>query len=207
MQVFGLSGCFARLSKYSSIELEELSEKARLKYQVLDLLRKSGDVRLTSDHYGISRATIYRWKKQFNPKDPHSLEERSKRPHRFRMPQWSKELEDEVKGFRESFGWGKDKLAVLVRREGHQNSTRTVDRILRYLKRTGKLTEALHPKDTYLSRWDMPSPSVKWPKSFPKRLVLYLCLQIPESYIETRNRISNNASVASLKNMIDHLFP
>ena len=98
MQVFGLNGCFARLSKYSSIELEELSEKARLKYQVLDLWRKSGNVRLTIDHYEVSRATIYRWKKQFNPKDPYSLGERSKRPHRFRAPQWTKELEEAVKG-------------------------------------------------------------------------------------------------------------
>ena len=29
MRVFGLNGCIAHLSKYSSIELEELSEKAR----------------------------------------------------------------------------------------------------------------------------------------------------------------------------------
>ena len=36
MQVLGLNGCFARLSNYSSVEVGELSEKARFKYQVLD---------------------------------------------------------------------------------------------------------------------------------------------------------------------------
>ncbi len=46
MQVFGLNGCFARLAKYSSVELEELSEKARLKFQVLDLWRKSGKCKI-----------------------------------------------------------------------------------------------------------------------------------------------------------------
>ena len=72
MQVFGLSGCFARLAKYSNVELEELSEKARFKHQVLDLWRRSGDVQLTVSHYGVSRASCYRWRQQFNPKDPHS---------------------------------------------------------------------------------------------------------------------------------------
>jgi putative transposase len=141
MQVFGLNRCFRGLSKYNSIELEELSEKARLKFQVLDLLMRSGNVRLTSEHYRISRATVYRWKKKYNPKDPHSLEERSKCPHRFRGPQWTRELADAVKRFRESFGWGKDKLVVLVRREGYRTSASTVGRILAQLKSTGELEE------------------------------------------------------------------
>lgn len=141
MQVFGLNGCFARLSKYSSVELKELSGKALFKLQVLDLWRKSRNVGLTIQHYGISRATFYRWKNAFNPRDPHSLEEKSKRPHRFRAPQWARELEEAVKGFRESYGWGKDKLVVLLRRGGHQTSTSTVGRILRHLKDTGKLKE------------------------------------------------------------------
>jgi transposase len=145
MQVFGLNGCFGRLAKYSSIELEELSEKARFKYQVIDLHRKSGSVRLTLDHYGVSRATLYRWEKQFNPKDPHSLEERSKRPHRIRGPQWTKELEDAVKGFRESYGWGKDKLVALLRREGYKTSTSTVGRILGHLKRPGDDLDSVEP--------------------------------------------------------------
>jgi transposase InsO family protein len=141
VKVFGLDRCFRRLSKYNNIELNELSEKARLKFQVLDLLRKSGDVRLTVEHYRISRATLYRWKKEFNQRDPHSLEERSKRPHRFRRPQWERELQEAVKRFRESFGWGKDKLVVLLRREGYRTSTSTVGRILRHLKLTGELKE------------------------------------------------------------------
>ena len=142
MQNFGLYNCITRLSKYSSIELGELSEKARIKFQVLDLLRRSGSVSLTIGHYRISRATLYRWKSQFNGKDPYSLEERSKCPHQFRRPQWSKELKQAVKNFRKSYGWGKDKLAVLLRREGHEVSTSTVGRILAHLKRTGELKEA-----------------------------------------------------------------
>ena len=84
MQNFELNRCFKHLAKYSSIELEELSEKARLKFQVMDLLRRSGSVNLTVEHYRISRATLYRWKNQYNPKNPYTLEELSKRPHRYR---------------------------------------------------------------------------------------------------------------------------
>ena len=62
MQVFGLNGCFARLSKYSSGEVEELSEKARFKVQVLDLWRRTGNMGLVCEHYGVSRATVYRWR-------------------------------------------------------------------------------------------------------------------------------------------------
>jgi len=167
MQVFGLNGCFARLAKYSSVERNELSEKAQFKWQVLDLWRKSGSVRLTIDHYGISRATFYRWKSQFNPRDPTSLEEHSKRPYRFRKPQWSKELADAVKGFRETYGWGKDKLAVLLSREGYESSTSTVGRILKHLKRTGQLKEA--PRRQFRAR-RAPNPrryAVRKPKDYP----------------------------------------
>jgi hypothetical protein len=120
MQVFELNGCFACLSKFSSTELKELPAKALVKLQVLDLWRKSQSVQLTIQHYGISRVTFYRWKKAFNPRDPHSLEEQSKRPHRFRTPQWGRELEQAVKGLKESCVWGKDKLVVLLRRGGYQ---------------------------------------------------------------------------------------
>jgi len=124
------------------VEVGELSERALAKMQALDLWRRSGDVDLAMGHYRVSRASVYRWKKQFNPRDPRSLEERSRRPHRYRKRQWSGELQDAVRRFRESFGWGKDKLVVLLRREGYQTSTSTVGRILSHLKGTGQLREA-----------------------------------------------------------------
>ncbi len=166
MQVFGLNGCFARLSKYSRTEGKELSEKARFKLQVLDLWRKSGNVQLTIQHYGISRATFYRWKQQFNPRDPHSLEEQSKRPHRFRKPQWGKEVEEAVKGFRESYGWGKDKLVVLLRRGGYHTSTSTVGRILRKLKDSGKLKETPRRRFTAAKRRLPRRYAVRKPKGY-----------------------------------------
>ena len=134
MQVFGLNGCFARLSKYSSGEVEELSEKARFKVQVLDLWRRTGNMGLVCEHYGVSRATVYRWRSRFKPRAPHSLEDQSRRPHRVRRPQWSDELEVAVRALRREYGWGKDKLAVILKRSGYQSSASTVGRIIRSLK-------------------------------------------------------------------------
>jgi len=167
MQNFALNRCFSRIWKYSSIDLGELSEKAQFKYQVLELGRKSKDVGLTTGHYRISRATYYRWKRQYNPKDPYSLEECSKRPHRFRSPQWTKELEQAVKRFRESYGWGKDKLAVLVKREGYETSTSTVGRILGHLKRAGELKEAPRRRFKAQRASNPRRYAVRKPKDYP----------------------------------------
>ena len=142
MQVFGLNAGFARLAKYSNEESENLSTKARFKHQVLDLVRSSGgDIRLACEHYQVSRATVYRWRAQFKPRSLKSLEERSRRPHRVRHGEWSRELERTVKRLREQYGWGKDKLVVLVRREGLHTSASTVGRILTSLKRRRLLSE------------------------------------------------------------------
>ena len=43
MRVFGLPAGFARLAKYSRNHTEELSEKALFKWQVLELLRRTGE--------------------------------------------------------------------------------------------------------------------------------------------------------------------
>ena len=55
MRVFGLQAGFARLAKYSRNHTEELSEKALLKWQVLELLRRTRNVALVCEHYRISR--------------------------------------------------------------------------------------------------------------------------------------------------------
>ena len=58
----------ARLTKYSRVDSEALSEKAQFKWQELELPRRTRNVALVCEHYRISRATLYRWKAQFNPR-------------------------------------------------------------------------------------------------------------------------------------------
>ena len=44
----------------------------------------SDNVSLTCRHFGISRTTFLRWKGRFDPNDPRSLVEQSRRPHTLR---------------------------------------------------------------------------------------------------------------------------
>lgn len=143
MRVFALPAGFQRLAKLVDGKPLELSESALFKLQVLDLFRRCEDAQLTVAHYRISRATLYRWKRQFNPKDLASLENRSKRPHRVRSHQWTRELQEAVKELREDYGWGKEKLRVLLKRQGITTSASTVGRILTELKHSGRLREPI----------------------------------------------------------------
>jgi len=121
----------------------ELSREARVRLAWMDFYRESQNVALTCRHFGISRQTFYRWRRRYYPLDLSSLEARSHCPRRRRWPTWSFPLEEKVLTLRRQFPrWGKDKLAVLVRRAGMTVSTSMVGRILTQLKRRGRLVEA-----------------------------------------------------------------
>ena len=83
-------------AKYSRNHTEGLSKKALFKWQAL-----------------------YRWKAQFNPRRAGALEEQSRRPGRTRVPQYSTQLQRRVIELRKQYGWGKDKLVVLVAAFGY----------------------------------------------------------------------------------------
>jgi putative transposase len=109
----------------------------------MDFYRDTQNVALTCRRFGISRQTFYRWRKRYEPLDLTSLEERSHRPHQVRRPTWSFLFERKVLTLRLQFPrWGKDKLAVLLRRSGEQVSISMVGRILARLKDSGRLVES-----------------------------------------------------------------
>ncbi len=69
-----------------------------------------------------------------------TLEARSHRPHQVRRPTWTSALAEQVLALRKQYPrWGKDKLAVLLRRERHCVSISMVGRILMDLKQRGAL--------------------------------------------------------------------
>ena len=73
---------------------------------------------IPASHFGIRRQTFYRWQRRYHPCDLTTLEERSHRPRQRRQPTWSFPLEEKVLTLRLQFPrWGKDKLAVLLRRQ------------------------------------------------------------------------------------------
>jgi transposase InsO family protein len=139
MKVFSIAKGFYQLSKHAP---PELNQKEFDRLRALTIYRETGDVKLVCQTFGISRATLYRWVKRFDPRDLISLREQSRRPWKVRKPLWSRELVQAVKELREEYPrWGKDKLAVLVRDQGHEVSVSTVGRIVNHLKQRGELRE------------------------------------------------------------------
>ena len=120
----------------------ELSRAGRVRLAWMDFYRVTQNVALTCRHFGISRQTFYRWQRRYDPYDLTTLEARSHRPHRQRQPTWSFLLEEKVLPLRLQFPrWGKDKLAILLRRQQLPVSPSMVGRILTHLKRHGRLVE------------------------------------------------------------------
>src|SRR5208282_5174506 len=120
----------------------ELSREARVRLAWMDFYRRCQRVAHTCRHFGISRQTFYRWHRRYDPMDLTSLEGHSHRPRHCRRPTWSFPLEEKVLRLRWQFPrWGKDKLAVLLRRQQGLVSTSMVGRILTQLKRQGRLVE------------------------------------------------------------------
>ena len=139
MQVFGWPRSLLRAGGYGAVEL---SPEGRARLRALSLWRESGNAKWVCSTFGVSRATLYRWRKRFDPRDLPTLQERTRRPRRVRKPTWSPELVKAVLQLREQYPrWGKAKLAVLLRREGLVTSVSTVGRILADLKRRRLLVE------------------------------------------------------------------
>lgn len=139
MRVFGLEWQFDAVAKHLPLDL---SPKARDRLRALHLWKHTGDWALVAHTFQISRATLYRWRQAFDPTDPGSLRERSRRPHRLRPPQWPASVVRAVRRLREQYPrWGRAKLTVLLQREGLATSASTVGRILQDLRRRGHLHE------------------------------------------------------------------
>jgi len=115
----------------------ELSRRATVRLEMLDWHRShGGSVSRTARHFGYARPTVYRWLGRFDRHRLESLEDRSSRPARRRRPTWTLAELTAVRRLRERYPrWGKDKLAVLLRRDGIRLSVSMVGRILARLRR------------------------------------------------------------------------
>jgi putative transposase len=97
---------------------------------------------LTARHFGVGRPTVYRWLARFDRLRLEILENRSCAPRRRRHPAWTVAQLRAVHAIRERYPrWGKDKLVVLLRRDGLRLSSSMIGRILVRLRRAGDLHE------------------------------------------------------------------
>jgi len=129
-------------SRYLEGGAVELSREAQKRLAWFDYYQTHGrNAALTCRDFGISRQTFYRWKRRYDPHNLRTLEDGSHRPHRRRQPTWTAAQAERVRRLREQYPrWGKDKLAVLLRREGWPVSVSMVGRSLSHLRRRGVLS-------------------------------------------------------------------
>ncbi len=139
MQIKGIGMPRSRSLERGAVEL---SREARKRLAWFDYYDSHGrNVALTCRHFGISRQTFYRWQPRYDRQDLSTLQDRSHRPQHRRQPTWSWEQAERVRRLREQYPrWGKDKLAILLRREGWPVSVSMVGRILTSLRQRGVLT-------------------------------------------------------------------
>ena len=148
-----------------------LSQAGRHRLKVIRWHESRGsNVTRTADHFSHSRVTIQAWLRHYKAGGVAGLEDKSHRPHHCRQPTWSGELEQRVLRLREQYPrWGKDKLVVLLRREGVVVSTSMVGRVLKRLKETGQLVEPVTERRR--SRKDLPPRpyAIRKPKGYLAR--------------------------------------
>jgi transposase InsO family protein len=156
----------------------DLTRAARRRLTMLDWHRAHGaNVSRTARHFGYSRPTVYRWLARFDRSRLETLEDRSSAPRRRRRATWTIEQLRAVQAVRVSYPrWGKDKLVVLLRRQGLILSTSMVGRILVRLRRSGELREPARRRRMSVRqrRWQRPYAVRKpldWPITRPGDLV------------------------------------
>jgi transposase InsO family protein len=138
MQVFGLPRHVIRTGALASrIAAKSLSSEAAMRRELVCRWRQAMREGLTAAQaaqaVGASRASLFRWEKEPQPK--------SRRPHRLRRPAWPSALVQAVEELRaDNPMWGKRKLAWLLRREGLTVSISMIGRILRSLMDRGVVT-------------------------------------------------------------------
>ena len=154
-----ISGVIPGVSRLAGLQVEP-SKKARQRLKWFDYYR-------SRDNFDVSPQTFYRWKRRYNPRHLESLEDRSHRPRHLRQPTYSTELVEAVLKLREEYPrWGKDKLVVLLHREGFNCSASMVGRILRKLKERGVLREpVLNHISGRKRQWQRPY-AIRKPKEY-----------------------------------------
>jgi len=123
-----------------------LSDQARFRLRCVEHAQRAG-VAAAVTVFGVSRATVYRWRRRYDPRNLTTLEPRSRRPRRVRRATWTAAQEQAVRALRETWPrTGKAKLAHLLAGQGITLSVSMVGRILASLRRRRLLVEPLtHP--------------------------------------------------------------
>ena len=149
----------------------ELSQQGVVRYRTViawQSMREAGySGKQASQKLGVARSTVYRWQKRLRERNLRGLEDDSRRPKRLRTVSWQPELIETVLDLREMYPrWGKEKLCVLLEREGWHTSASTVGRILSYLRKRGLLYEPLKTAQIVKRRRKKRPYALRKPKNY-----------------------------------------
>ena len=112
-----------KIDKYDLLKSEDCSEES-----ILEVI-------------GVSRASLFRWKKQYKLFGLIGLENESRKPNNTRKSTWSKEIENRIYHLRIQYPvWGKAKIATIYKRQYNQKiSISMVGRIIKKLVKFDKV--------------------------------------------------------------------
>lgn len=140
MKVFGLQGGLYRLARLGWRQKIHDDPDVQLRLHALgqfrELHEKHGlSVRAAARIVGVPLSTLYEWRNRLRTRGLGGLRPRCTP----RKKQWEPELKWRLLELRRRYpGWGKRKLAVLLRREGFEVSESTVGRMLSAWLRRGR---------------------------------------------------------------------
>ena len=112
---YGVKG-FVRLARYAIRWTRMVQDKAKHKARVLKFWADHG-IKATLEAFGVKQRTLYHWKAQLKKGEGRleALNEKSKRPHRVRVRQWSLEITQEIRRLRtEHPNLGKEKIHPFI---------------------------------------------------------------------------------------------
>jgi len=146
MQIKGLHKNIYRLYAYSRTQecLDVYRKKYEDKVHRWEVLHSEGvNVKVAEKILGFSRATYYRMKKALKDIE-RGIAPPSKRPKKMNKPRWGEaELQLVLKIRRENPTYGKEKIAIILKRDHAQTmSESTVGRIVVHLKGKGLISKS-----------------------------------------------------------------
>ena len=105
-------------TKYPLQVAPVLSKKAVMRLKWMDYIVKGNSVLKTSRHFDIPEATMRYWHNRYDPFNPKTLEDQSRRPKTIKVSHVTLEQAQRVIEIRLQFqGWGKLKLQKLLEQE------------------------------------------------------------------------------------------
>lgn len=132
----------------------EPSAAALRRFEVVRWYEQHGrQVRLAARHFGYSPDTVSRWVRGFAARRMAGLEDRSRRPRKVRTPTTPSAVVVRIRELRERYPrWGREKIRVLLAREGIAISGKTIDRTLARLRARNELIEPKAVKKAHMAR-------------------------------------------------------